>query len=79
MTMNKKYTIDILQELVGDKYIILDNSISSLKNGVTAINQEGYKVILYRDNIINNKIPETFHKSNPYTIDNIKLFLTNEQ
>ena len=77
MTMNKKYTIDILQELVGDKYIILDNSISSLKNGVTAINQEGYKVILYRDNIINNKIPETFHKSNPYTIDNIKLFLTN--
>ena len=29
--MNKKYTIDILQELVGDKYIILDNYISSLK------------------------------------------------
>ena len=77
--MNKKYTIDILQKLVGDKYIILDNSISSLKNGITAINQEGYKVILYRDNIINNNIPETFHKSNPYTIDNINNYLSKER
>ena len=73
--MNKKYTIDILQELVGNKYIILDNYISSLKNGVTAINREGYKVTLYRDNIFKNKVPEIIHKRNPYSIENIKLFL----
>ena len=35
--MNKKYTIDILQELVGDKYIILGNNATGKTSLMEAI------------------------------------------
>lgn len=39
------------------------------------LKKDGYKVCPTISNLKNNKVPEVFHKNNPYTIENIKRYL----
>lgn len=47
-----------------------------LSDGVKIVDTNGYKYILNPNNPRNNSIPERFHCCNPFTLDNIKLYLT---
>lgn len=46
-----------------------------LSEGVKIIDTNGYKYILNPNNPRNNSIPERFHINNPFTLENIKLYL----
>lgn len=47
-----------------------------LSEGVKVIDTDGYKYILNPNNSRNNSVPERFYINNPFTIDNIKLYLS---
>ena len=49
-----------------------------LSEGVKIIDTDGYKYILNSNNPRNNSIPERFHANNPFTLENIKLYLLSE-
>lgn len=77
--MGKKYSyeemIDILEER-GYKYI--EGEFKNVFSKLTLINKDGYKVYSSMDAICNSgNNPNAFHKSNPYTIENINLYLLN--
>lgn len=42
---------------------------------MTCIDNEGYKYFITTNSLQSKSIPEKFNKFNPYTIDNVKLFL----
>lgn len=46
-----------------------------VNNRIDVYDLDGYKYRVRYGNIMKNKIPEKFHISNPYTIDNINLYL----
>jgi len=74
--MNKKYYIDDIKLLIKDKpYRMLEDTFTTIRNGFSATTDDGYIVVLKRDNIFNNKSPEIFHICNPYTINNINNYL----
>lgn len=76
--MSKKYTLDEINELIKNKpFTIIDESYSSIKEGILAVTNDGYKVILRWNHIFKDQQPEIFHKCNPYTIDNIKQYILN--
>ncbi|MEB6549073.1 hypothetical protein MXL46_08185 [Heyndrickxia sporothermodurans] len=67
------------------KELFLDNNLTPLfeefegivpaKEKLTALNDQGYKVCICIDKLRVGKIPNSFSKFNPYTIENIKLYL----
>jgi len=76
--MTRKKTNDEIKE------ILLNYNLKwvdkKYKNNTTPIiceDKDGYLVYVTINRLKANKIPAPFHKSNPYTIDNIKLFLSN--
>ena len=76
--MSKKYTLDEINELIKNKpFTIIDESYSSIREGILAVTNDGYKVILRWNHIFKDQQPEIFHKCNPYTIDNIKQYIVN--
>lgn len=78
--MSKKYTIEELKELTKNKnFTIIDEKYISMRNGILAIDNNGYKVIVKRNHIFKNESPEIFHKNNPYTIGNIKQYIINNK
>jgi len=64
----KEYIINLGYELISEKYVNA-NSKLILKD------KEGYYYFIIWFDIFIGSIPNKFHKSNPYTIKNIKLWL----
>lgn len=76
MNNQKSFSIDVVKELIKDKpYSMIDETFTTLSDGFSAITNEGYFVLVNRDNIYKNTTPEVFHKNNPYTVQNIKHYL----
>lgn len=74
---NKKtLSIDEVKKLIQDKpYKMIDETFTKLSDGFTAITDEGYYVLVNRDNVCGHKVPQVFHKNNPYTIQNIRKYI----
>lgn len=72
----KALSINEVKELIKDKpFSMIDNTFTTLSKGFSAITNDGYKILVNRDNIYRNNMPEFFHKNNPYTIHNINHYL----
>lgn len=72
----KTLSIDDVKELIKDRpYTMIDETFTKLSDGFSAITDEGYYVIVSRNNVCKNNNPEVFHKNNPYTIKNIQHYL----
>lgn len=69
--------IDILNEL-NLTPLFSENEYSGIASRTSTVqNEYGYKALLTYELVERKKIPEWFHKSNPYTIDNINIYLKN--
>lgn len=67
--------INVLNEL-DLKPLFSEDEYSGVSSKTSVIqNKDGYKALLTYELIERKKIPEWFHKSNPYTIDNINTYL----
>lgn len=76
MNNKKSFSIDIVKEMIKDKpYSMIDDTFTTLSNGFSAITDDGYYILVNRDNIYKDKNPEVFHKNNPYTPKNINHYL----
>lgn len=64
----KSYDLEIIE-----KNFIYENNTSS----IICLDKNKYKVCVKLNNLLRGKIPAPFHKNNPYTLENIKLFLKN--
>ena len=70
------YSIKKVKDMIKDKsYKMIESSFTSLSDGFTAITNDGYYLLINRENVTENKDPEIFHKHNPYTIQNINHYL----
>lgn len=76
LNYKKTLSIDEVKTLIQNKpYTMIDETFTKMSDGFTAITDDGYYVLVKRDNIRGNKIPEVFHKNNPYTLKNIRHYL----
>lgn len=76
MNNQKAFSINAVKELIKDKpYSMIDETFTTLSDGFSAITDEGYYILVNRDNIYKNRNPEIFHKNNPYTAQNINHYL----
>lgn len=66
---------DVKQEFINNGYIPLFQKYKNCETKLTAMTKEGYKVYTTFRDFKQNKNPKVFLKSNPYTIENIKLWL----
>jgi len=73
--MTKPTSDDVLKmfQSIGYVPILIDNIKMTSK--LTAIDAQGYKIFSSMNNLKNKTQPTPFYKSNPYTIENIKLWL----
>ena len=58
-------------------YELLDKVYKNNNTKMTCVNLEGYKLFTSYDNLRSGKNSKIFHVSNPYTIENMKLYLKN--
>ena len=73
---NIKITLDhARQEFIDRGYIPLFNHYNNAKEKLLAKTIEGYKVLISLDKLKQGRTPPIFAKYNPYTIENIKLYL----
>ena len=77
--MSKKYDIDYVKELVKDisGYTLLEDKYVNNRTKMTGIDDNGYKYYFTLDSIKRLKCSRFVDTSNPYSIDNIKLWLIN--
>ena len=68
---NYEYIKDIINEL--DYKLISDKYISSI-NKLVLQDKDGYYYVASFDSLNHNHMPRKFYKTNPYTIQNIKLW-----
>lgn len=75
--MSKKLTIDEVRKQVYEiaGYIVLDTIYVNSQTKMTGIDEYGYKYYFTLGNIKFAKAARRVDKSNPYSIENIKLFL----
>lgn len=74
--MGKKLTLEeVKQEFINRGYTPLFKDYKNANEKLLAKNNEGYKVIISLSKLKGNRIPQPFYIDNPYTIDNIKLWL----
>lgn len=72
----KKSDKYIIEKLISDRpFKIIKNTFINLSNKFVAKTNDGYYVMISRDTIYKNQIPEYFHPSNPYVVKNIKNYL----
>lgn len=70
------FSIDDVEKMIeGKPYKMIRDTFTRLSNGFTAITNDGYYVLIDKNNIYKNTMPEIFHTNNPYTIDNIKHYI----
>lgn len=58
-------------------YELLDKTYKNNSTKMNCIDSQGYKLFVSYDNLKSGKNPRIFHMSNPYTIENMKLYLKN--
>lgn len=77
--MSKKHDIEYVRNLVYEiaGYILLDDVYINGRTKMTAIDKDGYKYYFTLDNLKFAKAARMVDKSNPYSIENIKLWLKN--
>lgn len=63
----------VVSELNKNEYTLIDRYLTTEK--IPCLNKEGFKVIVDFQSMQLNQKALPFHKSNPYTIDNIKTYL----
>lgn len=75
--MSKKHTIEHVREIVYQisGYILLDDIYVNNNTKMTGIDDDGYKYYFTLSNIQFAKSARMVDKSNPYSIENIKLWL----
>ena len=66
--------IKVKQNIEGLGYILVSDNYKSSKNKLTIKDFEEYYYLILYSNLIKFKNVKKFHKSNPYTIHNIKLW-----
>jgi hypothetical protein len=70
-----KWTYELVKEYVGNLgYELVSKEFISFDNKIILKDNEGYFYYISFANIYKGCIPPKFHKANPYTIDNIKLW-----
>lgn len=75
-TEKKKEDFKNVQTIFLNKgFKLMDNSYVNARAKMLAVDNEGYKILISLDNLKRGKIPQKFYQNNPYTIDNIKLWL----
>lgn len=74
--MSKKYTVkEVLYILNSLNYIWVIKEYYNNKFKLTFKDVDGYYYYANLDSLLSGKIPDKFHKANPFTIQNIKLWL----
>lgn len=69
------FTLEDYEKFLSEtKYQLIDNVPQQYRH-IHIRDSEGYKYIATTPNIRNGKVPSKFHKRNPYTIENMKLYL----
>lgn len=56
-------------------YTLLDEVYKNNNTKMTCLNSDGYKLFVSYDNLRSGRNPRIFHVSNPYTIENMNLYL----
>lgn len=77
--MTKRLDIEHVRNLVHEiaGYTLLDNVYTNNNTKMTAVDKDGYKYYFTLSNLKYAKSARIVDKSNPYSIDNIKLWLKN--
>lgn len=77
--MSRKHDIEYVRKLIYEisEYTLLDNVYINNRTKMTAIDKNGYKYYFTLENLIFAKAARMVDKSNPYSIENIKLWLKN--
>lgn len=77
--MSKKHDIEYVRNLIYEisGYILLDDAYVNNRTKMTAADEDGYKYYFTLDNLKFAKAARMVDKSNPYSIENIKLWLEN--
>lgn len=77
--MTKRLDIEHVKNLVREiaGYTLLDNVYINNNTKMTAVDKDGYKYYFTLSNLKYAKSARMVDKSNPYSIDNIKLWLKN--
>jgi len=74
--LNKKYSLDFAKQYTYNLgFILLSDSYKNNITKLKLIDKEGYLYFISLNSLLNGFLPERFHKSNIYTIENIKNWL----
>ena len=72
---NKKYTLDEIKEYIkGLNYELISKDYKNNNQKLILKDKDGYYYYISFDCLKRGSIPNKFHKANPYTIQNIKLW-----
>lgn len=72
--MNKLKYETVYNKFKEKGFTLIDKEYKSNQQKLTCVDEYGYKYSINFNNL-KGKIPEKFNKFNPYTIENLKLFL----
>lgn len=73
---NRKYTYEEVKKIVEDKgYELITKEYVNINNKFIIVDNIGFYYYTNLDKLFQGKTPLRFHKSNPYTIDNINLWI----
>lgn len=70
-----KHSIKEINNVFINNGLVLLEDYINCKHPMKCINNEGYMVQINFDNLKNGKTPMAFHKNNPNTLNNIKLYI----
>lgn len=74
--MSKKKSYEEIYEFFKSKGLeLLDREYVGNSTKVSCVDSDGYKVQISYSDLSSGKIPSRVHKSNPYTIDNMKYYI----
>lgn len=71
-----KYTIDDVKEILAEKgYTLISDNYEGKHSKIEYVDSIGYKYWSVFNNLTKGNIPEIFGRSNPHTIENIRLWI----
>jgi hypothetical protein len=75
VNINRKFSYDEVKKYIDDLgYELLNNEYQDIRSRITVKDKEGYYYTPSLNNLIRYKSSSKFHKTNPYTLQNIKLW-----
>lgn len=76
MGSEKRFTIEKVREIIEEfGYELFSEKYKNAQQKLILKDNEGYFYYITYGQLKNDRIPDKFHKSNPYTIQNMKLWL----